>query len=163
MKHRKLRIVWSVAWGIVALLLIALWVRSHRSVDFLDYYRPGSSTLLQFWSTEGVVKSNDTSAALGFIAVPATTGWIFRTAPQAGYKRDTAGHTPLGAIFRSFRHPASRGLEVPDWFLVLVAALCATTPWLRERPWRFSLRTLLIATTLVAVGLGLIVWLARSR
>jgi hypothetical protein len=28
-------------------------------------------------------------------------------------------------------------------------------------PWKFSLRTLLIATTLIAVGLGTIVWLIR--
>jgi hypothetical protein len=30
---------------------------------------------------------------------------------------------------------------------------------MRQLRWRFSLRTLLIATTLVAVVLGLIVWL----
>jgi hypothetical protein len=34
--------------------------------------------------------------------------------------------------------------------------MLAFVPWLR---WRFSLRTLQIATTLVAVALGLIVWL----
>ncbi len=31
MKHRKLRIAWSVAWGIAGVLLIALWVRSYHS------------------------------------------------------------------------------------------------------------------------------------
>ena len=39
-----------------------------------------------------------------------------------------------------------------------VARDCGVAPWLR---WRFSLRTLLIATTLVAVVLGLIVWSVR--
>ena len=29
MKHRKLRIAWSVAWGVVAVLLCVLWVRSY--------------------------------------------------------------------------------------------------------------------------------------
>lgn len=29
MKYRKLRIAWSVAWGVACLLLIALWVRSY--------------------------------------------------------------------------------------------------------------------------------------
>jgi hypothetical protein len=33
--------------------------------------------------------------------------------------------------------------------------------WLRQIHWQFSLRTLLIATTLVAVVLGLIVWAVR--
>jgi hypothetical protein len=35
-------------------------------------------------------------------------------------------------------------------------------PWIRHLKWRFSLRTLLIATTLVAVALGLAVWAAKS-
>ncbi len=41
---------------------------------------------------------------------------------------------------------------------IAIAAALAALPWLR---WRFSLRTLLIATTLVAVVLGLIMWAVR--
>jgi hypothetical protein len=50
--------------------------------------------------------------------------------------------------------PYSLDVFVPHWFFVLLFAALAATPWL---PWskRFSLRTLLIATTLVAVGLGI--------
>ena len=33
MKHRKLRIAWSVVWGIAAVLLIVLWVRSYLVWD----------------------------------------------------------------------------------------------------------------------------------
>ena len=33
MKFRKLRIAWSVAWGAVAVLLCALWVRNYWSGD----------------------------------------------------------------------------------------------------------------------------------
>jgi hypothetical protein len=33
MKYRKLRIAWSVFWGIVAVLLVALWVRSYYRDD----------------------------------------------------------------------------------------------------------------------------------
>jgi hypothetical protein len=29
MKYRKLRIAWSVGWGVLCLLLVALWVRSY--------------------------------------------------------------------------------------------------------------------------------------
>ena len=36
MRFRKLRIAWSVAWGVACLLLIVLWVRSYRQVDTLD-------------------------------------------------------------------------------------------------------------------------------
>src|SRR5262245_47763292 len=29
MKYRKLRITWSLSWGLIAILLIALWLRSY--------------------------------------------------------------------------------------------------------------------------------------
>ena len=45
-------------------------------------------------------------------------------------------------------------------FRVAICGTLAAAPWLR---WRFSLRTLLIATTLVAVVLGVIVVSSRSR
>jgi hypothetical protein len=47
---------------------------------------------------------------------------------------------------------------VPYWLLFAVFSTLAIVPLLH---WRFSLRTLLIATTLVAVVLGLIVWSLR--
>jgi hypothetical protein len=40
MKYRKLRIAWSVAWGIVAVLLIALWVRSYWVADVIGRTSP---------------------------------------------------------------------------------------------------------------------------
>jgi hypothetical protein len=46
----------------------------------------------------------------------------------------------------------------PYWFLILMSILFGTAPWVLRR---FSLRTLLIATTLVAVVLGLIAYAAR--
>jgi hypothetical protein len=42
--------------------------------------------------------------------------------------------------------------------LIMLVAFVAAIPWLR---WRYSLSTLLIATTLIAVLLGLIVWAVR--
>jgi hypothetical protein len=46
-------------------------------------------------------------------------------------------------------------------FWVLVAGTLAAFPW-AESKWQFSLRTLLIATTLVAVVLGIIVWMSKG-
>jgi hypothetical protein len=40
---------------------------------------------------------------------------------------------------------------VPHWLTVIVAAVTAASLWIRRR---FGLRTLLIATTLVAAGAG---------
>ena len=49
-------------------------------------------------------------------------------------------------------------VQTPYWFLVALGVILAAASWVR---WRFTLRTLLIVTTLVAVVLGLIVWLVR--
>jgi hypothetical protein len=54
-------------------------------------------------------------------------------------------------------------IAVPHWFLIMVSATIAAiplAPWLRLR---FSLRTLLLATTLIAVVLGIIVWMSRAN
>jgi hypothetical protein len=63
-------------------------------------------------------------------------------------------------FFRPPREPYySRQLVCPHWLLIAGFTAVAVAPWIH---WRFSLRTLLIATTLVAVGLGLFVYAARS-
>ena len=63
---------------------------------------------------------------------------------------------PIDARFTPF---VGRPMTMPIWGAVLLAAALAAAPWLR---WRFSLRTLLIVTTLVAVVLGLAVYAARE-
>jgi hypothetical protein len=53
---------------------------------------------------------------------------------------------------------------LPFWSLILpvtVISLTAVTRRTCFAPWRFSLRTLLVATTVVAVVLGLVVWAGR--
>jgi hypothetical protein len=67
----------------------------------------------------------------------------------------------FGFSFQHFYPPGPYTLRVwrgtvPCWFL---AGVCGGFACLSWRPWRFSLRTLLIATTLIAAALGLIVLL----
>ena len=50
---------------------------------------------------------------------------------------------------------AGSACEFPYWLPIMLTGVFATIPWLRLR---FSLRTLLIVTTLVALALGLVVW-----
>jgi hypothetical protein len=52
-------------------------------------------------------------------------------------------------------------VTVQHWLVILVMGVVAVVPWIRQLRLRFSLRTMLIATTLVAVVLGLIVWAVR--
>lgn len=62
-----------------------------------------------------------------------------------------------------FRQINPRGTEVaiPYWFTAAIFGSLAAIPWLGllPRPHRFSLRTLLIAVTLLSLGLGTLVYL----
>jgi hypothetical protein len=60
-----------------------------------------------------------------------------------------------------FLVPLILGLVVVAAVVLVWASSAFVFAWAGRRRWRFTLRTLLIATTLVAVVLGLIVWLSR--
>lgn len=88
-------------------------------------------------------------------------GWYSEplTPEFKSYWQDFAGDSSLIG-FGLARFTSHTAILVPHWFQVVVFVLIAAVPW---SPWsrRFSLRTLLIATTLLAVVLGLAVWSAR--
>jgi hypothetical protein len=135
MKFRKLRIAWSVFWGVAAVLLIVLWVRSnHKDV----FYHTANHLLL---TNHGYITLGDTSG-------PTPNQAFF----CVEFPPDKDNPTPTFEMF-AFYNPQQFKLS----YVVAVAATMAIVPWLFPR---FSLRTLLIATTLVAVVLGLIVWLS---
>ena len=54
MRFRKLRIAWSVGWGIACVLLIVLWVRSYWWVDMLSASH-AETTCSRFDSRQGRV------------------------------------------------------------------------------------------------------------
>ena len=148
MKYRKLRIAWSVGWGIACVLLIVLWVRSYWYADGIWVHFP-TDCYAAGMSNRGFIEvgeyRNTSSPRLKFEL------WTF------DLRKDQV-LLELPFYFFSFAENAG-GYElwVPTWFAILLAASCGIGVWL---PWRFSLGTLLIATTLVAVVLGLIVWSA---
>jgi hypothetical protein len=134
MKYRKLRIAWSVAWGITCILLILLWGRSRNKIDSIAAgYWPGHLILVESYLSDVYV---------GFYSGPVS---LYRLSNEIR----------PSVYFPTLKTAA---LVVPLWALVLVGAVAASIPWIR---WRFSLRTLLIATTLVAVVLGAVVYAMR--
>jgi hypothetical protein len=133
MKYRKLRIAWSVAWGLLAVLLCMLWVRSYWWHE-QDWLNSTDNVLTGVGSVSGAIVVHWTRPGLGYYP-RSDTSW-FQWEQTAAYWR----------------------LTIPTPFLSFVSLICATLPWLH---FRFGLRTLLIATTLVAVALGLVVWASR--
>jgi hypothetical protein len=140
MKHRKLRILWSLGCGIITVLLTVLWFRSYYYFNdelwWVDSRNHG-------WYLDSL------HGGVTFVAAehdPHDPGkWRQFGAWEPG---------PLG--FERFATSNSTSYRMPYWFAVVGAAICAAIPWRLER---FSLRTLLIATTLFGAGLGLIVCL----
>jgi hypothetical protein len=117
MKFRKLRIAWSVAWGIACVLLVAFWVKSYWA-EFV-------------------------------IPLPTSSLWL------SSYE----GRLNLLSTDDSYDSACRINWSVPYWLTVVPAIAFGAASLIR---WRFSLRTLLIATTLVAVVLGLIVYATRQ-
>jgi hypothetical protein len=139
MRFRKLRIAWSVFWGLACVLLIALWVRSYFHLDRLSQFSAGRYSGIE--STYGSIAcwQEDSSSN--------DRPWQFSTYKPMILAQFEYVHTKRGFVIRS-----------PTLVPILVIGLLGGIPWI---PSRFTLRTLLIATTLVAVVLGLIAWSIR--
>jgi len=87
-------------------------------------------------------------------------GRIFRSYPADELTRPASGNAADGFLGFNWerRTKYQTTAIIPLWSLVLITAAASTLPWMRRR---FSLRTLLIATTLIAITLGLTIYMTR--
>jgi hypothetical protein len=160
MRFRKLRIAWSVWCGVASVLLIVLWVRSYWEYDLVQ--GPTSAGNLVFSSSwQGRIQGR-------IIPWPGASSrnkeWSWYPTPAEDQKRLFERLNidwELPPVFSVIIRKSIWNVTVAHWLLVIVAATFTIVPWI---PWstRFSLRTLLIATTLVAVVLGLAVYATRK-
>jgi hypothetical protein len=153
MRFRKLRIAWSVMCGISSVLLIVLWVRSYSWHDTVMFEK-ATRTTAAGWNR----------GELFFVTsvLPENINFTFPTDFRFQHEEPDYEH-PIGDAHLGFQLTSMPGglfLLVPFWFATIGSIVCSAVPRLRWSK-RFSLRTLLIATTLVAVGLGLIVAVLR--
>ncbi len=159
MRFRKLRIAWSVAWGLAAVLLIVLWVRSYYRID--SFAVPTSTEReLNAMAVYGQLWFSFQSSIM-MPSSPRADSVKIEESEKDFWNRATSVHTTFGFGY-FIRDPDYGDYNViaPVWIAALLSVALSAIPWLPWRSKQFSLRTLLIATTLVAVGLGLIVWLA---
>jgi hypothetical protein len=142
MRFRKLRMAWSVACGIVFVMFIALWVRSYWIAHGLVYTR--STTIVLIYASAGTTGGS-------YISLP--RGSRIGNKPGFEWHYNAVRPDPDLKPFMWDRRPQSLSVRVPAWCCASFFVLLAALPWIR---FRFTTRTLLIATTLVAVVLGLI-------
>jgi hypothetical protein len=154
MKYRKLRIAWSVAWGVVCVVVVAQWVQSYYI--FIQWAGKRSGTSLFMASSAFGRLSFGYHRDAGQDNV-----WLinyFRTNNlPAGLHRSRQIPSQLGITWQ----PGHAGVHAPHGFAVILAGILAAAPafsWSR----RFSLRTMLIGMTLLAVGLSFMVWILRT-
>jgi hypothetical protein len=152
MNYRKLRIAFTAACGALCLLLIVLWVRSYSFEDRASGHV--SWVGMRLYSSRGwlVLFRNDarTSGPYDWDVSLASEYWL-----QPG---DTRLQFSLPVSFLG--GPTYSNVSIPHWAAILAVLVAAPIPWIHWPP-RFSLRTLLIASTLMAVFLGLIVMMLR--
>ena len=141
---RALRITWTVLCGIACVLLIALWVRSYWWEDGVSSQFKHRMIDVESICGEIVISKMDVQELLSF-------GIKLFSGPVDDFRQQSLPRTLLGFGYSQWSSQ-SWDVLVPHWFPVLLFAALSAAPWLRCR---FSLRTLLIATTLVAVVLGL--------
>ena len=149
---RYLRIAFSATCLIACVLLIVLWVRSYWRNDIIGYRGPSITTS---------AASEFGSLSFSRIYQTGESVWFTYLEPV---DRDESDYSPIALLFMfGYVHRApnnSLGIYFPHWAPALLAAILAGIPWATVLR-RFSLRTLLIATTIIAVVLGLIVWASR--
>jgi hypothetical protein len=132
---------------LLAMLLIVLWVRSYsgRAITKLivtstyRYYLRSIYGSLVFHRQERLSIS---SGRLRLYQIEEVFPFVTNSGLKIG--RDSRGE--ISTVSVSF------------WLPILIVSTFVAFPWISKR---FSLRTLLIAATLVAVVLGLVVWLSH--
>jgi hypothetical protein len=159
MRFRKLRIAWSVFWGLACVLLIVLWVRSYFHGDDITWVLPDGEC----------IRCDARRGELLVCRYPAIKleGDNRRTFSHQVNINPNVRPRDWPSTYYGFAFAANYlkdGIYVailPQWITVAMFAVLAAVPWIRLFSWRFSLRTLLIATTLVAVALGIIAYAIR--
>jgi hypothetical protein len=151
MKYRRLRIAFSVTCGIACVLLLGLWVRSYYTEDHASGYTSKTHGF-RFYSSRGCLVYYATEIPDAIHNCP----WTINVGSRFWLDK---GDPRLATFPRITHTKQTLNICLPYWVLVLlVATPVVALPRVR---WRFSLRTLLIAMTLVAVLLGMIVALGR--
>jgi hypothetical protein len=146
---RYLRISTAALCGVTCVAVVALWIRSYWWTD--DFYGP-------FPMSNGFAISSNYGRFMigGGDTDEPTTEWELLS---TRFDDPANGMSPqlLPPIFAFDFSDANWYLHMPQWFVALVAGLIAFALAKRRS---YSVRTMLIITTLIALALGAIVYYA---
>jgi hypothetical protein len=154
---RRLLNIASIVCLVLCVVLMGMWVRSYHADDTLS----GRLSAEHGFSIESIpgrlILFEGTGLYTWAIATVRAEGSKTHVKPKnfgfAVYYYGMAGTSAAAPFFM---------LVVPYWFLTLVSGSLAMLLRLRRPLRQFSLRSLFIATTFLAVVLGMIAWLDRA-
>jgi hypothetical protein len=133
-------------------LLVVLWVRSYWWLDTVNGVLFQGAPSLALMSCRGQIH-------LTLMSENFPSGWAVTSVELAKYPDVlTQFDSTFGFAFSIT--PRFLLFSVPNWFAIAISGVVSAVPWLKSSN-RFSLRTLLIVTTLVAVLLGIVVTAGR--
>jgi len=153
MRFRKLRIAWTVFCALACVLLTVMWVRSYWYLESVlsDYGNVSTvrgTVIVNFFDFVYAWKLEKNRWA---VTQNAPWRWS-HDAPMRRWPPIRISEPAIGV----------RRVELEYWFLTSMFVLLGAAVWQSRIHFRFSLRTLLIATTLVAIVLGLVVYAASK-
>src|SRR5262245_14720252 len=137
MRFRKLRIAWSVVWGLLAVLLIVLWVRSYWWRDIVE--KLTASQRFQIESRTGRISFWQFNPGAGFRRPPeylplllkaGSIGQFYSRCPVALASQRSYWNQASTMAFGRFGTESQRVTFIPYWFPALISATLATLPWL---------------------------------
>jgi hypothetical protein len=157
---RRLLNIASIVCLVLCVALMGMWVRSYWRYDVFNTGFSGARNFV-IHNCDGHVRVSRLRQS--------HLNWAFGSMPEHDFQLMVDSHvgemlvSPGIVEFRSIANPYldSWTIYVPHFFLVLTTGSLAMACQLRW-PWRFTLRSLFIATTFLAVVLGMILWLDHA-
>ncbi len=134
-------------------MFLVLWIRSSQKLDVI-YISLSPSLCVYFGSFSGTFDVGVMQSSS-----PPHSYWQsseVERSRQNSLASSRKYYTGVWGRF-AFMNDERINVFVPNWFLIGTMLSLAAAPWVHWST-KFSLRTLLITTTLVAAVLGLIVW-----
>lgn len=161
----------AIACFALCVLLMVLWMRSYHWINKASFcYATGGTGNLGAGPTPQY-RTFHVSAKNGCLMVQRDTDFFIvpgQELAQTGITiwpshRVSRGGNGRGFLRGFFFNRSAIGqatLSIPLWFLSMTTAAAGTLLWM-QRPYRFTLRGALVATTFIAVVLGMGVALSR--
>jgi hypothetical protein len=156
---RRLLNIASIVCVVLCVALMGMWVRSYRITDEFAVPLPGGC------GVAGQLFEGLSQFSLALPTAGVRHRWHWHTEPVVA--DETEESSPVEGFWKSkgfyfdSSWPSFYDLMLPYWFLVLTTGTLAMAFQLRW-PLRFTLRSLFIVTTFLAVVLGMIAWLDRA-